>query len=133
MKSLILDNTMRLLVWLMLAFSLFLLWRGHNDPGGGFVGGLVASIAFALLGIGRGPEAVRSALRIDPRTLAGVGIALALVAGIWGSLLGTSFLKGHWISVGGLPLGTPLLFDIGVYLVVIGAVLTVVLALEEDT
>lgn len=132
MRSVILDGTLRLLVGLMLAFSVFLLWRGHNEPGGGFVGGLVACIAFALLGIARGPGAIRRALRVEPVALAGAGVVAALVAGLWGLLAGGSFLKGLWTSIGGLKLGTPLLFDIGVYLVVIGAVLTMVLALEED-
>ena len=132
MKSLILDGTLRLLFILMLAFSLFLLWRGHNEPGGGFVGGLVACIAFALLGIARGPGAIRKALRIDPIALSGIGVAAALAAGFWGLLGGGSFLKGLWTTIGGLKIGTPLLFDIGVYLVVIGGVLTMVLSLEED-
>jgi multicomponent Na+:H+ antiporter subunit B len=117
---------------MMLLFSVFLLLRGHNEPGGGFVGGLVASVAFSLVGIGRGPAAMRRSLRVDPRVLAGMGIAVALLAGLWGPVLGTTFLEGHWVQIGGLKLGTPLLFDVGVYLVVIGAVLTMVLALEED-
>lgn len=132
MSSLILQGATRLLVGLMLVFSLFLLWRGHNEPGGGFVGGLVASVAFALLGISRGTAAVRRALRVDPCALAGVGVLVALAAGLWGLLLGTGFLEGHWVTVGGLKLGTPLLFDVGVYLVVVGAVSTLLLALEED-
>lgn len=132
MRSLILDGATRLLVGMMLLFSVFLLLRGHNEPGGGFVGGLVASVAFSLVGIGRGPAAMRRSLRVDPRVLAGMGIAVALLAGLWGPVLGTTFLEGHWVQIGGLKLGTPLLFDVGVYLVVIGAVLTMVLALEED-
>ena len=132
MRSLIFDGTLRLLVAMMLGFSLFLLWRGHNDPGGGFVGGLVASIAFTLLGISRGPAAIRRALRVDPIVLSGLGVGVALVSGLLGLLVGASFLEGLWGTVGGLKLGTPLLFDVGVYLVVVGAVLTMVLALEED-
>ena len=132
MRSVILLGTTRFLVILMMGFSLFLLWRGHNEPGGGFVGGLVASVAFGLLCISRGPDAARRTLRIDPRTLAGVGVGLALVAGVWGLVLGGSFLQGYWVTIGGLKLGTPLLFDLGVYLVVIGAVATLLLSLEED-
>jgi multicomponent Na+:H+ antiporter subunit B len=132
MRSVILDGATRLLVVLMLLFSVFLLWRGHNEPGGGFVGGLVAAVALGLLAMSRGPAAVRRALRIDPRALAGLGVGLALLAGLWGLALGTSFLQGHWVEWGGIKLGTPLLFDVGVYLVVIGAVSTLLLALEED-
>jgi multisubunit Na+/H+ antiporter MnhB subunit len=132
MKSLILQGATRLLVLLMLAFSVFLLWRGHNEPGGGFVGGLVASVAAGLVAMSAGPAALRRALRVDPRTLAGAGLLVALGAGILGWILGSPFLGGHWISVGGLKLGTPLLFDVGVYLVVVGAVTTLLLTLEED-
>ena len=132
MKSVVLEGSTRLLVGLMLAFSVFLLWRGHNEPGGGFVGGLVASVAFGLLGMARGPAAIRRALRVDPRILSGLGVAMALVAGLWGPAAGGVFLQGYWTEVAGLKLGTPLLFDLGVYLVVVGAVATLVLALEED-
>ncbi|MDJ0523021.1 MAG: MnhB domain-containing protein [Planctomycetota bacterium] len=132
MRSLILLGSTRLLVGSMMAFSLFLLWRGHNEPGGGFVGGLVASVALGLLGISGGPGAVRRMLRIDPRALTGLGIVFALAAGVWGLLSGGAFLEGLWITLAGIKLGTPLLFDIGVYLVVIGAVTTMILTLEEQ-
>ncbi len=132
MRSIILASATRLLVAMILAFSLLLLWRGHNEPGGGFVGGLVACVALGLLAISRGPAAVRRLLPADPRSLAGIGIGLAILAGALGPLAGEPFLTGQWITVGGLKLGTPLLFDAGVYLVVVGALLTILLPLEEE-
>ena len=136
MTSLILGTATRLLVPLMLVFSLYLLWRGHNEPGGGFVGGLIAAIGFALYALGRGTAALREALRVDPRSIAMVGLAMAVAAGLLAALTGDAFLTGLWwrptIGDGYLPLGTPLLFDVGVYLVVVGGVLTLLLALEED-
>ena len=60
MNSLILNTATRFLVALMLVFSIYLLWRGHNEPGGGFVGGLIAAIGFALYAIAYGPAAVPS-------------------------------------------------------------------------
>ena len=138
MNSLILGSATRLLVALMLLFSVYMLLRGHNDPGGGFIGGLIAAIGFALYAMAHGPAAARRALRLDPRVIAVAGVGLALTAGLLPALAGGDFFTGLWWFVGaskedkGLPLSTVLLFDIGVYLVVVGAVLTLVLALEEE-
>jgi len=126
MSPLVLRVATRHLVPLLLLFSLFLLWRGHHEPGGGFAGGLVAASAFLLLSLAEGPEAARRALRFEPRSLVGAGLALALAAGLAGSAAGVPFLTGLWLG----NLGTPLLFDAGVYLVVTGAVLLVLLELE---
>jgi multisubunit Na+/H+ antiporter MnhB subunit len=71
-------------------------------------------------------------LRVDPRAVAMIGIGVAIVAGLIAAFLGSPFLTGIWAFPAGIPLGTPLLFDVGVYLVVAGAVTTLVFALEED-
>jgi len=137
MRSLILATAARLLVPLLLLFSVFLLLRGHNDPGGGFAGGLVASAAFILLAISRDPAAARQALHIEPQALIGVGLLVAIGAGVVGLLLGDPLLTGQWLEISlpdgsRLALGTPLAFDVGVYLVVMGATLTMVLTLAEE-
>lgn len=137
MRGLILPTATRYLLPLLLLFSLFLLLRGHNEPGGGFAGGLVASAGFALLATAAGVPAARSLLRVDTRTLIGVGLTAAIASGLVGMVGGRPFLSGAWITFA-LPdgstfyVGTPLLFDVGVYLVVIGMVLTIVFALEEE-
>jgi len=132
MNSTILTTAARIVTGLMLLFSVYLLLRGHNEPGGGFVGGLVAASALFLHAIANGVAATRRALRVDPRAIATVGVAVAITAGLVAAAMGRQFLSGAWIFPAGLPLGTPLLFDIGVYLVVLGAVSTLVFALEED-
>ena len=138
MNSLILSTISRLLVGLMLLFSLFLLWRGHNEPGGGFIGGLVAAAALIVYGLAEGPALMRKLLRVDPRTLVLAGLLLAIGSGILPLLLDSAFLTGLWMFIGatetdkGLALGTPLLFDIGVYLVVVGGVAGMVIAMEEE-
>jgi multicomponent Na+:H+ antiporter subunit B len=136
MKSLILLTAARLLAPLLLLFSLFLLLRGHNEPGGGFAGGLVAAAAFILLAISRDPQAARTALRIEPQALMGAGLLIAVGAGVVGLLLGEPLLSGQWLELslptGKLELGTPLAFDVGVYLVVLGSTLTMVLTLAEE-
>lgn len=137
MQSLILRASTRLLVSLILVFSVYLLVRGHQSPGGGFSGALVAGTAFALYAIAEGAASVRLALRIDPRHLIVIGLLLALGAGLVGSFLGHPFLTGLWwtLSLGRdyeIVLGTPLFFDIGVYLIVLGTILTLILALEDS-
>jgi len=138
MSSVILHTFARLLVPLMLLFSLFLLVRGHNEPGGGFLGGLVAAAAIALLAMAESPEVARRALRLAPTSIALIGLGVAMFAGLSAAAVGAPFLTGLWAFLGaddggnGLPLGTPLLFDVGVYLVVLGAVSAVLLALEEE-
>lgn len=132
MSSLILSTAARLLVALLLLFSIFVMLRGHNEPGGGFIGGLIAATAFALYVMAEGAGAVRAVLRIDPRKVAGVGLACALAAGLIGVLAGEPFLRGLWVLLPSGKVGTPLLFDLGVYLVVLGGVVALILALEEQ-
>ena len=136
MTSLILRTATRFVMPLLLLFSLFLLLRGHNEPGGGFAGGLVAGAAFTLLAIGTSVAVTRRALRREPRSLIGVGLLVAIAGCVAGPLSGAPVLTGRWIALplpggGTLDLGTPLLFDLGVYLVVVGVVLTIILSLAE--
>lgn len=135
MPSLILSVAVRSLLPLLLLFSVFLLIRGHNEPGGGFVGGLVAAAAFALYAIAEGIAKVRQALRVDPRTLIGAGLVVALGSGLLSLLQGRPFMTGLWyqqpVPVLG-KVGTPVLFDLGVYLVVVGIILTIILNLAEE-
>lgn len=137
MTSMILRTITRFLNPLMLLFSIFLLLSGHNAPGGGFVGGLAAASAFALYAIAYGVPATRQALRVDPRVLIGWGLAAALVGSALSLFLGYPFMTGLWgnFHVPGLGLvdiNTPLIFDIGVYLVVAGVTLNIVLSLLEE-
>jgi multicomponent Na+:H+ antiporter subunit B len=137
MKSLVLRTTTRLLFPLLLLLAVYLTLRGHNAPGGGFIGGLVAAGAFGLYLIAEGPEMMLKALRTHPVRLLAIGLLLALGAGTLPWFQDLPFLTGLWgdISMGwGAPIkqGTPLLFDIGVFLVVVGFTLTIVLALEEE-
>ena len=124
MNSLILATVARFLTPFLLLSSIFLLLRGHNEPGGGFIGGLVAASAFAVHMLAFGEKAMRSAVRVDPRTLAGVGLVVAVFSGlvplIWGYPFLTSLWYDLWTPLGSTKIGTPLFFDIGVFFVVIG-------------
>lgn len=134
--SLILRAITRLLTALMLAFSVFILLRGHDYPGGGFIGALIATTAFILYAIAYGVAEVRRALVIDTRHIAVIGLGLALLAGLIAFLADEPMLTGLWLifDIGQteVKLSTVLIFDIGVYLGVIGAVLTLLLAMEEE-
>jgi multicomponent Na+:H+ antiporter subunit B len=133
--SLILRATTRLLFPLTLVFSVFLLVRGHNEPGGGFVGGLTAAAAFALVLASDGLEKARRVLRLDPLAFVGLGLAVALLSGVPPLFDGGAFLTGHWLEAK-IPvlghLGTPFVFDLGVYLAVLGVVVAIVFELAED-
>jgi multisubunit Na+/H+ antiporter MnhB subunit len=136
MNSLILRTATQLLITILLLFSIFLLLRGHDLPGGGFIGGLVGAAAVALYAIAFGHRAARAMLRVEPVVLVGVGLAAAVASGLLAVVLGQPYLTGQWwiVPIGDgvdMKLSTPLVFDIGVYLVVVGTVLTMVLSLEE--
>ena len=130
MNTLIFRTMAPVLTVVMLLFSLIVLLRGHNDAGGGFIGGLIGASAIAVLGMALGVGSVRRVLRVNPIVIAGLGVLLAAASGLVSALVGAPFLTGLW-----LPLhifGTPGLFDIGVYLVVFGAVSAVILGLEDS-
>jgi len=129
--TLILRTAARVLMPLLLLYGLFLLLRGHNAPGGGFVGGLVVAAAYSLNAFAFGTAAARRALLVDPARLIGVGLLLALGSGAAPLLFGKRFLTALW-SVPQLGIGTPLFFDIGVFCVVIGVVLTMTFVLGEE-
>lgn len=135
MTSSILQTAARLLMPLLLLFAVFLLLRGHNQPGGGFVGGLVVAASFVLYSIAFGVGAARRAFPVRPSRLLGIGLLVALVSGLPGVAAGQPFMTAIWTTVGGgstaLDVGTPLLFDVGVFLAVIGVVLTIVFTLAE--
>ncbi len=135
MRSLILRTTAPYLASLMVLFSIFILLRGHNDPGGGFIGGLVAASAFAIYGISCGVASVRRALYFHPLAISGFGLLIAACAGFLSLFFHMPFLTGLWTTPElfgqEVALSTPLAFDIGVYLVVVGSITSIALALAE--
>jgi len=133
--SLILRTGSRLLLALLLVFSVFELLRGHNEPGGGFVGGLLAAAGFALYMLAFDAAAARRLLRVSPLTVIGGGLLVAAAAGSAAFYAGRPFLTGLWYPhpVPGIgKISTVLLFDIGVYLVVAGTTLLIVFTLAEE-
>lgn len=137
MSSLILSTATRFLLPLLLLFSVFILVRGHNEPGGGFIGGLIAAAAFALHVIASDVRRTRRTLRVDPRTLIPVGLLTALTSAIIALAFDRPFMAGLWLTLyipwlEEVHVGTPTLFDAGVYLLVLGVTLTIIFSLVEE-
>ena len=136
MNTLIFRTIAPVITVVMIAFSIFITLRGHNEPGGGFIGGLIAAAAIAIYGIAGGAEAARRALKIEPLAFAGFGIVLASLGGLLSAVWGVPFLTGLWGSLNlgdnEIALSTPMLFDIGIYFAVFGTIAAVALALEDS-
>ncbi len=134
-RSAILTTTVNGLTPVLLLVSVFLTFRGHNAPGGGFSGGLVMGAAIVLRYLASGAPAVRS-LRIDPIALMGVGLAVAVGDGMASLIGGGAFLDSKIIDldlplIGEIYFVTATIFDIGVYIVVVGVVMAILVALVE--
>ncbi|MBW3467941.1 Na+/H+ antiporter subunit B [Arthrospiribacter ruber] len=134
MKSLIFQTASKYLLPLLLLFSVFILLRGHYLPGGGFVGGLMAAIAFILHSFAFGLKETRSIVRLNPRYLMPIGLALSIMAAVSPWLVNLPVMTGLWydepIKLIGM-VGSALVFDIGVYLVVIGSTLTIMFSITD--
>lgn len=139
MNSLLLSISARYLMWPLLLLSLVILYRGHNLPGGGFIGGLIAASPFALIMLADGVRRARLKLCFSPVSFIAAGVAIAGVSGLLAFLGGEVLMKGLWLPgftlpvLGKVHLGSPLLFDIGVYLAVIGFITNVLFSFEEDS
>ena len=125
-----------LFFWLLAILSIVVLLRGHNAIGGGFVGGLTAALAFSVISLAHGVARARRKLRAHPLTLAGGGLLLAVGSGLPGLVLHGDYLRHIWVEIDllGIPLkqGTTLIFDLGVYLAVLGTVLAFLFGLSRE-
>jgi len=131
------DVSVRLVFPVVMMMSLWLLFAGHNQPGGGFVGGLLAGAAMTLRYVAGGMAEVRDHARFRPWTVLGVGLLIASVTATIPVLLGASVLEVAYVSldlplIGDVALSSALLFDTGVYLAVVGMVLMVFEAFGDD-
>lgn len=127
MSTVVLRTVARVVAPLVLLYSLWLLLTGHEAPGGGFVGGLVAALAVALRWLAFGPPA--RPRRWESGVVAGVAISAA--TGIAAAAAARPFLDHVLLYVGPVKLTTSLFFDVGVYVVVVAATLAAVRTLWE--
>lgn len=133
MRSIILRGSARPIAVVLAVISIVVLLRGHDAPGGGFIAGLLMTSAYALYLVAFGPRATRQVLYFHPRTLLAVGLAAVLSAAVLPLLLGDILLEAQWwFAIEGVTkVGTVLLFDTGVYLVVWGTALLIFLSLAR--
>jgi multicomponent Na+:H+ antiporter subunit B len=138
MISLILNRIARVVIHIILLFSIFMLFKGHNEPGGGFIAGLMASVSIVLVYIVFDARTVRRFMPVSYPTMIALGLVFAAGTGIGGVILGYPFLTQtfdyfHIPFVGEIELATALSFDIGVFLVVVGATLLIISTLGESS
>ncbi|MCE7983014.1 MAG: Na(+)/H(+) antiporter subunit B [Caldilinea sp. CFX5] len=124
----------RVLTPVLLVLAIILLMVGHNSPGGGFIAGLVVAAAFQLQILSRGDQAIRRTVGPWLQPIIGIGLLTAVTAAVLG-LLEDVFFKGIWweghLGPLTLELGTPMLFDVGVFLVVLAVVTSYLLGLSS--
>ncbi|MFD1735920.1 Na(+)/H(+) antiporter subunit B [Bacillus salitolerans] len=136
-NDLILKTTTNIIVFIILAFSFKLFLVGHNNPGGGFIGGLMTSGALILMYLTYGIGPMKKVLRVSFTFLISLGLAIAVATGIGAFLFDAPFLShtdGYFYLpfLGKTHLATAVLFDVGVYLTVIGVTMTIILSIAED-
>ncbi len=137
MSSEILKLSAKYMRDLMLLFSIFILLRGHNHPGGGFIGGIMAGSGIFFYGLAYNTMKVYHQLALKPVHFIGIGLSICLVSSLLGLGLQGNILAGTWIKInipliGMLKLGTPLLFDTGVYFTVTGSFLLILFSIMEE-
>jgi multicomponent Na+:H+ antiporter subunit B len=134
MKSTILSTGVTMLLPLFVFFSLFMLFRGHDQPGGGFIAGLLGASGFIFYGLAYDMKKAERLLVIDTAHLISFGMLLAFISGLYGLFVHQAYMQAYWPAFS-LPLigtpGTPIIFDIGVYMVVVGTILKICFVLDD--
>jgi multisubunit Na+/H+ antiporter MnhB subunit len=135
--SFILRKSATLIALIVQIFAVYLFFRGHNLPGGGFIAGVASAIGVLILIFANGSKIITRLCPFDPIRLCAWGLAIATTAGLAGLFISGSFLTHYHYKdpefplLGSLYLGTPLIFDLGVFLVVLGVILKVTLVLMD--
>ncbi|MGF9713651.1 Na(+)/H(+) antiporter subunit B [Paenibacillus sp. JMULE4] len=136
-NDVILQTATKIIVFIILTVSAFLFFAGHNNPGGGFIGGLMSAAALVLLAMAFDMETIRKVVPFNFRKITAFGLLLAVLTGIGSFLFGVPFLS-HTFDYWELPIlgktamATAVLFDLGVYLAVVGVTMTIILSVGED-
>ncbi|MFO8001679.1 MAG: MnhB domain-containing protein [Marinilabilia sp.] len=136
MKNIVLEKIVKLFLVVMTGFSLFVLLRGHDRPGGGFIAGIIASAGFLMYALVFGSDILLEKLKMNPRYIMGFGLLIALMASLLPAFWGLPPMTGMWQEIdvfGGvlIHVGTPLLFDTGVFLLVIGVALGIITSIMD--
>ena len=135
MRTLILSTIIKILIPIFLGFAIYMFFRGHNQPGGGFIAGLIASIPFMLYTMAFGVDKTTAIFKLRPMFMATLGLLLSAISGIYSMLIKMPFMTSLWIPekvaiIG--KIGTPILFDLGVLFTVAGVVLKITFLLTKE-
>jgi multicomponent Na+:H+ antiporter subunit A len=136
-NDVILRTVSKVVIFIVVTFSWYLFSAGHNEPGGGFIGGLMTAAALVLLSMAFGMDVTRNVIPVQFRKVTAMGLLIALLTGIGSLVLGVPFLShafGHFDLplLGDTELATAVLFDLGVYLAVVGVTMTIINSIGRD-
>nr|WP_212929093.1 Na(+)/H(+) antiporter subunit B [Oceanobacillus oncorhynchi] len=136
-NNMMLQTLTRLIILIVLSFSIYLLLAGHNSPGGGFIGGLMTASAILILYLSFGLNSIKKVIRFDYIKIIGIGLLFASVTGVVSMVFGFPYLKQFFDYfrlpiLGEVELTTALPFDLGVYFVVLASALVIILTIAED-
>lgn len=132
-----LQTATKILVFIIMTFSIYVLFAGHHNPGGGFIGGLITASALVLLYIAFDLQSVRDIIPVDFKKLAAAGVLVAVLTGVVSLFLDVPFLSQTFKYVdlpflGETELASAMIFDLGVYMAVIGTTMTIITSISED-
>lgn len=127
MNNVFLNISLRILSPLIFVSSIYVLLKGHNEPGGGFIGGLLAALSWTLVKIGSKPKFMDKEVFKENFYIMGIGLAIALLSGLYAALFNQELFSAFWgpgiyiPMLGVVKISTVLFFDLGVYIVVLFA------------
>ncbi len=138
MNSIILQIAARYLKWILIVFAVLALLRGHNHPGGGFIGGLMAGLAIVYRSFAYNAFQIKEELKDRPERYIALGLSVILLSFVPSLIKNATLMTGLWFTIPlpfneELKLGTPFLFDIGVFFTVIGVTLMFVFSLTQKS
>ncbi len=136
-SSLMLHTITRIVAFIILSFSVFLFFAGHNNPGGGFIGGLMTAAGLLLLYVSFDLKTIKRVIPFNYTTMIAIGMLLAIGTGVVSMFFGDAYLTQYFDYfqlpiLGETELTTALPFDLGIYLVVVGVALLSILTIAED-
>ncbi|OLO38845.1 Na(+)/H(+) antiporter subunit B [Alkalihalophilus pseudofirmus] len=136
-NNVMLHTITRIVTFIILVFSVYLFFAGHNNPGGGFIGGLMTASALLLMYLGFDMKTVKKAIPFNFTHMIAFGLLISIITGFGSMLFGFPFLTqfDQYVTIpllGEFHLTTALPFDLGIYLVVVGIALLIILTIAED-
>jgi multicomponent Na+:H+ antiporter subunit B len=136
-NNVMLHTITKIVTFIILTFSIFLFFAGHNNPGGGFIGGLMTASALLLMYVGFDMKSIKKAIPFNFVHMIAAGLAISILTGIASMLFGYPYLTqfDQYVTIpllGEFHLTTALPFDLGIYLVVVGISLQIILTIAED-